>query len=50
MQPKLVAVRRGHISHIFTACFLLLPQNPSKTSWDSEDRASRGDVWGPRDP
>lgn len=35
MRPKSVAVRRGHISHIFTPCFLL--QNPSKTSWDSED-------------
>lgn len=41
MQPELVAVMRGCISNsyqIFTPSFLFLPQNPSKTSWDPEDK------------
>ena len=41
MQPESVAVMRGCISNghqIFTPSFLFLPQNPSKTNWDSEDR------------
>lgn len=50
MRPRLVAVKRGHIAHIFTP--FPPPSEPfqDQLGLGEPRRASWGDVWGPHDP